>query len=346
MKFGPLRRLRLLQASAREFPPKVFAHDEPLDPATQDAVQQLSSQRLSLSASGCLELSPAFDENGAPTPLIDRYDGVPCDKPRCKYRYVVAAVFREPGAAQRSAARKAQYSGGITRYFVAVDFRDAVVVDARDLRFLTEALLRDNDALALSYLRAFRDIGADAIWATGMNSPEVAVIFIEAIDTTIEVSDEALYFFDRESQTWTRLSPNAPESPARKESRRLPSPKPPRRISHWSPRRLITFAVWEMFFATVASLFSDPLLHLLDSDLQVPIWLAAIVAMFFGWFIGRALFHGLQPYRELMREIRSFLVEQRLNASRLETLEQEREFLRREVTRLLEERGDADGRLI
>lgn len=334
-----LQQLQLIQQGERLQPPKAFLSQAPLDPEAQQVIEQLCSQGWRSKDNFCLELPLALNEDGIPTPLIERRQGVPCEDEKCRYRYIVATALRNLRGAQRAGEHHAQHAGLLGRYFASLHFNDAFAVDATELRFLDERLLRENSAVAIQHLRAFRDAGVDVVWIKGVRTSRVAVLFIDSVlEGSTEILDEAAYFFRRAEGIWERFGdePDTNEKSRRQHHFAAPRPK---RISHWSTRRLLSFIGWEMLFAFLASLLLAPVLGLIDVQLEVPIWLLLVILLPLGWISGRALFQAIKPYKELLEEA-SFAFF-KLPAA-LRQFEEDREFFRRTMTKFAEENSSED----
>jgi hypothetical protein len=342
---GRFRRLiRELFERRQTFPRPLFLEASIVDPDDQRDAQRLRATALRITAGAFVDL-PVQARNGLPTPFVLRAERPDPDVEDDPYRYLTLTLLGSREAAETAARRKLPPNGEVMRYVVELDLRNALVFDAVEHPQLSWARLHRNDPLARQMLKACRDAGADLVLirlkdvrSTGQQY--AAVMFQAAVGDTVQVIDEAPYIFDRESQRWNGPNGGGPSGSTIAVSLRSRLPLAPRRISHWSARRFLSFAGWELLWASIAALLINPIAGLSGASVRVPVWSVLVVTLPLGWYSGKTLLRAVHPRmiaaRLFMREVRTAI----LLMERTEGLAQDIDDLRRQILGTLDEEDE------
>jgi hypothetical protein len=165
------------------------------------------------------------------------------------------------------------------------------VVDARNLKRMTNSALVAKDGEAWTLLGAIRDFGAEAIWIPNSHGAEdVLVVFIEAIGETMHVRDQAVYEIDGNGNARRLVLIDTP-----KPKHELPADCSPSRIRSWTAH---------IFIAVVAALVAHPIVEtageLAGFQITLPAVVPALLGLGVGFAVARPLTRRVSAYRRVL----------------------------------------------
>ena len=175
----------------------------PVSDAIRTIVERLPSARRSFVAWD--ELPPRHQSQtddswtSLPTPLASRTITAPWPDATGRYDAVVLTLHPSREQAVAVAAKRVVSEGQLVhRSLVEMEASSLEVVDARKLKKLTKSALLAKDVEAWQLLKAVRDQrGAEAVWINSPGREDVIVMFIDSLDATMHVRDEAVHEIDK-----------------------------------------------------------------------------------------------------------------------------------------------------
>lgn len=252
----------------------------------------------------------------SPTPLASRHIIGPWPDRSRRYDAVLLRLHRSREAVEQAAAARVIAEGQfVHRTIVELEAISLEVVDARQIKGLTSSLLIAKDVEAWQLLRAIRDYGAEAIWI-GSGAGDEVVLFIDSLDDTMHVRDEAIYEITCGGRA-RRLRPT--DTDAADSDRDGGAPNTVGLRSYM--RRWIA----HMTIAILAALVAHPALELAGAvvgvNITVPAVLPAVVGLAVGLAVTRPLIRRARAYRRVVAHVLELPDSQNVIVTRLDELQ-------------------------